>query len=905
MRAATRWPVAFGALGFAWPSSVPFGSNPSIGGQGDHTKTERGAAMRQQRQGLKGCLLGGGGVSWGRCVLLVGALLAHGVFGVFLGGCADDLGDGAGTTGRDTAADAREDAPTNTTEPTDTESADSNTSPDVPTQTQDDTATSPPDVPLDTFQDDIADDADATSDTLSADTTTNPPDTSPPPDTTEPPEPLPEVLALEGAALTALQADIRAALSQPSVAGRLLSAQVIDEATGQVLYEENPDLLLRPASNTKLFTTAAAFGLLGPDHRFETVAVASTPPDGAGAIGDLTLIGDHDITWSTRFYDSARWPLDQMAAQLYAAGVRRVNGSLRVHGEFLFDGATLGTYNAAAHRTTTATQWRAALQARGITVVGADSFDAGFDPPVGATTELARWRSLPLAVPCSPLNSSSHNEFADALIRHIGWEIEGASTYAAGETAALNWMQSEGLDTTGIVLHDGSGLSYDNRVSARQVVALIRHMNANAPDTLFDAAISPRWERTLSVSAVRGTLAGRLSGADTVGRVFGKTGTLNVAIATSGALIHKHDGRRYVFAFLMNDQPDQPSARAAQDEAIRAFAVDLHGAAARPASPVLAGVYSTGDGHGVEVSWQTSAGATGYLIGFSTDAHTWLREDARFVSASGAQIQSLTVNRWDETNRVYVRVTALNNAGESDPSDVYGVVVGAGPSRVLVVDANDRWQRQPVAENTLGGGHPYASYYVAALPVLTAGVDTISDETLTTGTINLSNYDAVLWASAEDATTDFSIDTTQQTLIQTYLSGGGALLLTGAEIGWDLATQRDAAQAAFFTTWLQANYVNDDAGTFALTGSPGSIFENLPLMSFDSPDDIVVSYPDTLSPRPGALTALTYVGGSGGAAAIQYSGNYKIVLLGFPFESVNSAPDRAALMDAVISFFDL
>jgi D-alanyl-D-alanine carboxypeptidase len=838
---------------------------------------------------------------WVRWVALCVALA--GLSGLS-GGCADDLSDdpqradqdtsaqdtsAQDTSARDTSAQTASD--TDTATGTDAGTGPDATSPDADTFIGDDADALTGD-DADTF---IGDDADALTgddaDTFS-DTLADAPDDI---DAGPPPEPLPALTDLTDPALTQLQQSVRAALSQPSVSGRQLSALIIDEATGQVLYEENPDLTLRPASNTKLFTTAAALALLGPDHRFETRVVAAAAPDGAGNVsGDLTLLGDHDFTWSTSFYSSARWPLDQLAGQLYAAGVRRVAGQLRVQGEYVYDGVSIGTYDAAAHRATVATQWRAALTAQGITVVGANTTSPSFDPPLGATVELGRWRSLPLAVGCSPINRVSHNEFADALTRHMGWRLEGDSSYAAGERQVLSWMAAEGMDTAGVIFHDGSGLSYDNRVSARHVVALLAYLRQQPEGTA--------WGRTFSVAGIRGTLSGRMTGPDTIGRVFGKTGTLNVAISTSGFLVHKHDGRAYLFSLLMNDQPDQAAARAAQNQAVEAIARDLRAASGRPASPTLEGVYQVGDGASVEVAWQAVPGAAGYIVWLSGDGDVWNREDARFTT----QGLRLRVGGWAPGDKVFVRLTATNAAGESDPSDTYAAQVAPNPSRVLVIDGNDRWQRQPVSENTLGGSHPYAARYVAALPddrVL--GCDTVSDEAVSAGTVRLSDYDAVLWSTAEDAITDFSLDTTQQGLIQAYLEGGGALLLSGAELAWDLGSQRDAAQAAFLSGWLHATYASDDAGTFAFQAAPAGAFAGLPPMSFDTPDDIVVSYPDALAPTSGASTALTYTGGAGGAAAIQYRGAHSLIMLGFPFESVNSAPDRALLLDAALRFFAL
>src|SRR6266536_6055664 len=44
--------------------------------------------------------------------------------------------------------------------------------------------------------------------------------------------------------------------------------------SGQVLYAHDPDALLNPASNVKLFTSAAVLARLGPEYRFDTEVYA-------------------------------------------------------------------------------------------------------------------------------------------------------------------------------------------------------------------------------------------------------------------------------------------------------------------------------------------------------------------------------------------------------------------------------------------------------------------------------------------------------------------------------------------------------------------------------------------------------------------------------------------------------
>src|SRR5207302_10252242 len=63
---------------------------------------------------------------------------------------------------------------------------------------------------------------------------------------------------------------INTVLSDADLARGFWGIEVVSLNTGQVLYSQNADKLFIPASNTKLFTTAAALALIGPNYKFHT-----------------------------------------------------------------------------------------------------------------------------------------------------------------------------------------------------------------------------------------------------------------------------------------------------------------------------------------------------------------------------------------------------------------------------------------------------------------------------------------------------------------------------------------------------------------------------------------------------------------------------------------------------------
>ena len=116
-----------------------------------------------------------------------------------------------------------------------------------------------------------------------------------------------------------------------------MGLEVVDLATGAVVFESNADRLFVPASNSKLFTMALGLASLGPDFRFHTTVVASSPPNSEGTVsGAVSLIGGGDPNLSGRElpYRVDSPPGDglqaiaDLAGQMVARGVKRIEGDI-------------------------------------------------------------------------------------------------------------------------------------------------------------------------------------------------------------------------------------------------------------------------------------------------------------------------------------------------------------------------------------------------------------------------------------------------------------------------------------------------------------------------------------------------------------------------------------------------
>jgi len=695
---------------------------------------------------------------------------------------------------------------------------------------------------------------------------------------------------------------VDAILARPVVATNTWTVLVENKDGSVIYYQRNPTTGQAPASNTKLFTTSAAFGLLGANYAFQTRVYGDGAFTNGTLTGNLNLVSEHDITWNTTvFPGNARTPLDHIAAQLKALGLTAVSGNVQCYGLCAYNFGSTDDLAASTTQTknaNAAVAFVAALQAQGIAISGVAAGQTGFTPPgtllyTHQSSDLL-YTGLPLRleIACIPLLKVSHNVMADGLCRHLGWKLSGTDSYAAGAAQVLRWLNASGaISTNGIVMNDGSGLSHGDRFSARQCVGLTRFM----------LAAFPTWDDGFPIGCGDGTLISRFCVPEGSGRVHAKTGSLSISIALSGYIDNVYDNQRYLFSFIGNSVAiDQVSTRDAIDDAVLLF-----GGRGVPVSPQLFQVASQSNGTSLKVTWSDEKFIrTGYRLYSSSNG-------VSFGPAInlGPTVQSYVDPGLPPGTKRYYKVSVVGSGGESKPSRIYGAQVG-GSARVLIVDGNDRWQFQ-TTENPNCTNHSFCA--VTGQSISGPVFETANHNAVIDGSVQLANYPAVIWLLGEESTADETFSAIEQTLVASYLNAGGNLFVSGAEIGWDL--DRDsgptAADRAFYHNQLRGalnGNANDDANTYSFTPAAGGIFAGNASGSFDngSQGRYNVDFPDVLTPTNGSVRALSYSGGLGGAAALQYDGALgggKVVNFGFPFETITSSTLRDACMSDVLRFF--
>ncbi|WP_235928126.1 D-alanyl-D-alanine carboxypeptidase/D-alanyl-D-alanine-endopeptidase [Goekera deserti] len=361
---------------------------------------------------------------------------------------------------------------------------------------------------------------------------------------------------------TALDSTLAPLLADPAL-GRGLSAQVVDARTGTVLFDRDGSDPGTPASTAKLLTAVAALTTLDPAATLPTTVVAGATP------GEVVLVGGGDPTLS-RTTPSATYPgaptVDDLARQVTAALAGAPVTSVVVDNSLFSGPLTAAGWGADDAPSTYAAPVTAAavdgarLAPGGLARSGQPGTDAGVAlaralgaPSVPVTLgaappqarELGRVQSAPVARLVEQALSLSDNLLAETLARHVALTRGLPATFEGAGTAVTDAVREAGIDVTGVVLGDASGLSAGDLVPATTLTGLLRAAGDGSLPAAADLLSG------LPVAGFDGTLADRgdPTGGAAPGSVRAKTGTLLGVNALAGTVLTA-DGRLLVFAVL-------------------------------------------------------------------------------------------------------------------------------------------------------------------------------------------------------------------------------------------------------------------------------------------------------------------------------------------------------------------
>lgn len=359
-------------------------------------------------------------------------------------------------------------------------------------------------------------------------------------------------------------------LSPDAVSGALADAgldpswavSVRDPTSGDEVFDQNGGQAIIPASNLKLMTTTSLLDAVGADTRWTTSVVAE--PDGG-----YTLVGGGDpllaSTESAYHGEGPRPATSQELAERTARALsaRGVTSISLGYDESLFTGPTRhpdwsegdmeyvndvsaltidqgddsGDSGAAAART-----FAEQLTAAGITVDGEPTARTAD----GSARTVAQVESLPLSQIVQLCLRHSDNAIAENLLRHLAIAQGLPADFDGGVAALEQRMRALGVWSDADSLHDGSGLSGNNRLTS-DTLSRIVVVAAGSDDMRAGLAGMP-------VAAATGSLETRYldsSSSAGAGLVRAKTGTLDVASTLTG-YTPTADGSIAVFTIVIN-----------------------------------------------------------------------------------------------------------------------------------------------------------------------------------------------------------------------------------------------------------------------------------------------------------------------------------------------------------------
>lgn len=142
-------------------------------------------------------------------------------------------------------------------------------------------------------------------------------------------------------------------------------------------------------------------------------------------------------------------------------------------------------------------------------------------------------------------NLRSINIFAETLISHIGIQYGNVGSSETGAKAVVKFWKAKGIDTRGLNIFDGSGVSRYNSVSSRQLVNVIKYMkdSSNYAETFYNS---------LPVSGETGTLTGLCDSTVAHGKIHAKSGTMSRVRSYAG-YVETNSGRNLIFAIIVNN----------------------------------------------------------------------------------------------------------------------------------------------------------------------------------------------------------------------------------------------------------------------------------------------------------------------------------------------------------------
>ena len=350
-----------------------------------------------------------------------------------------------------------------------------------------------------------------------------------------------------------------------------LGGRITDASTGKELWQVAADLPLVPASTNKVLTAAAALLTLDRQARISTRVVAGGP----NPQGPVVLVGAGDPTLSAAPPGVDTWyrgapRISDLVEQVRRSGVTPTavqvdttaftgptmaqgwdpndidNGDIAPIEAAMIDAGRVQPTTVNSRRSKTPALDAGRELAKGL---GLDPAAVTIAAAPSGARQLAVVQSAPLVQRLSEMMDHSDNVMAECIAREGAAAINRPRSFAGAVDAVTNRLSTAHVDTTGAALLDSSGLSADDRLTAKTLDGVVQA--AAGPDQPTLRALLD----LLPIAGGSGTLADRFLDAATnlgpAGWLRAKTGSLTAINSLVGVLTDR-SGRVLTFAFISN-----------------------------------------------------------------------------------------------------------------------------------------------------------------------------------------------------------------------------------------------------------------------------------------------------------------------------------------------------------------
>lgn len=341
---------------------------------------------------------------------------------------------------------------------------------------------------------------------------------------------------------------------------------LVDPSTGESIFEYSADSLRMPASLLKIISAVALLDYVEPDFRFTTEILTGSEPN------TLVIAGSLD-PWMERNGVLAIKMGRASLPKLVKTALKKLDSD---------NGAPIKTLNIKYSKMhyPDLDFIKSQFVARNVKVT--TTRITSEEASLASKESIAIFQSPPMQKIMDWMLIWSDNTLGNRMAMYASMKAGFGYSESGIEETFVKTLNNLGIESTGLVAVDGSGLSRSNRVSAQMLAELLLKTYDNEKYRIIYGG--------LPVGGVNGTMRNRFvsSAPKAIGLVRTKTGSLTGVVSLAGYV--QGGDREYIFVAIADQIPKYPSAaraaRIALDKVLAKFAKPVPGLSPSPTAVV-------------------------------------------------------------------------------------------------------------------------------------------------------------------------------------------------------------------------------------------------------------------------------------------------------------------------------